>query len=168
MNRLILLSVLVFQAISLFGCKSVAMSKRGDGSVEMRGVAQNKKGSDVDYDVLGASYYSANPYVQGIYIARSLEDAIAITEGDSRVEDVLSKIDFEKEALIFAFAGTFSTGGYSIKVDSIKRTAKNKISAVFSVSSPSPDSLVTQAFTHPSIIVSLKVSKNDIIQASFK
>ena len=42
------------------------------------------------------------------------------------------------------------------------------ISAFFSISSPSPDSLVTQAFTHPSIIVSVKVNKADIIQASFK
>ena len=84
------------------------------------------------------------------------------------IEDVLSKINFEKEALIFVFAGTFNTGGYSINVDSIKRIGKNKISAVFSISSPSPDSIVTQALTHPSIIVSLKVSKTDIIQASFR
>ena len=167
MNKLVLL-FLFFQCVNFFSCKSMDSSVKKVESMEVQKSTLTNKNSDVQYELLGADYYSSNPYAQGIYIARSFEDAISITEGDSRLEDVLSKIDFEKEALIFVFAGTFSTGGYSIKVDSIKRTAKNKISAVFSIIPPSPDSLVTQAFTHPSIIVSVKVSKTDIIQTSFK
>lgn len=168
MNRSILLFFLFFQSMNLFSCKSIEATKRSEKSVEMQKLTVAKKSSNVLYDVLATNYYSGNPYAQGIYIARSFEDAISIMEGDERNDEVFSKIDFEKEALIFVFAGTFNTGGYSIKVDSIKRTAKNKISAIFSITSPSPDSLVTQAFTHPSIIVSVKVSKTDIIQASFK
>ena len=168
MNKLVLLSALFFYGLNLLSCKSTgALSKKAE-TTEMQKFIVAKKASDVQYDILETSYYHGNPYAQGIYIARSFEDAIAITEGDSRLEELLSKIDFEKEALIFVFAGTFSTGGYGIKVDSIKRTAKNKISAVFSITSPSLDSIVTQAFTHPSIIVSVKVNKTDIIQASFK
>lgn len=182
MNRLILL-FLFFQGMSFIACKttetSVKSGKLEESSHvsnrnELKDISASNEGEKpksknvIEYELLGTNYYSSNPYAEGIYIARSFEDAIAITEGDSRLEDVLSKINFEKEALIFVFAGTFNTGGYSINVDSIKRIGKNKISAVFSISSPSPDSIVTQALTHPSIIVSLKVSKTDIIQASFR
>lgn len=164
MNKLILLLVVFFQSMSFVTCKSLGSSIKNKANEEKQYISKDA----VEYEILGTNYYSSNPYAQGIYIARSLGDAIAITEGDSRFEEVLSKIDFEKEALVFVFAGTFNTGGYGIKVDSIKRTVKNKISAVFSVTSPNPDSIVTQAFTNPSIIVSIRVGKNDIIQASFK
>ncbi len=162
MNKLILLMVLFLQGVNILSCKSLDEATKKSHSME------TQKNTDVQYELLNASYYSGNPYAQGIYIARSFADAIAITEGDSRLEEMLSKINFEKEVLIFVFAGTFNTGGYGIKVDSIKRTAKNIISAVFSVSSPAPDSIVTQAFTHPSIIVSVRARKTDIIKASFK
>ena len=168
MNKLIFLMVLFLQGVNIRSCKSLDEATKKSYSMETQKTAMAKKNTDVQYELLNASYYSGNPYAQGIYIARSFADAIAITEGDSRLEEMLSKIDFEKEVLIFVFAGTFNTGGYGIKVDSIKRTAKNIISAVFSVSSPAPDSIVTQAFTHPSIIVSVRASKTDIIKASFK
>ncbi|MGP1414802.1 MAG: protease complex subunit PrcB family protein [Treponema sp.] len=167
MNKLILL-VLFFHCLSFLTCKSIDSSSKKAETMEMQKLTLAKKNSDVKYDFLSTNYYSSNPYAQGIYIARSFADAIAITEGDSRLEETLSNIDFEKEALIFVFAGTFNTGGYGIKVDSITRTAKNQISAIFSITTPAPSSIVTQAFTNPSIIVSVKVNKADTIQASFK
>ena len=170
MNKLILLVFVLFHCVSLFACKSMNTSVKKNETVEMQKlvVAEKSNSGNVEYKLVGESYYSRGMATEGIYIARSFADAIAITEGDSRVEETLSKIDFEKEALLFVFAGTFNTGGYGIKVESIKRTAKNKILANFSITIPSPDSIVTQAFTYPSIIVSVKVNKTDIIQASFK
>ena len=170
MNKLVLFVFVFFQGLSLLACKSIDSSNKKVDAVSMQELEETKKAknADVQYEIVGVRYYSSGLSAQGIYIARSFEDAISIMEGDGRNNEALSKIDFEKEALIFVFAGTFNTGGYGIKVESIKRTAKNKISAVFSITTPAPDILVTQAFTQPSIIVSLKVNKTDIIQASFK
>lgn len=168
MNKLILVFLAFFQCLTFFSCKSIDSSSKDVGMRKLNVAKKSKDGGVVQYEVLGESYYSSGISAQGIYIARSFEDVVSIMEGDNRNDEFFSKIDFENEALVFVFAGTFNTGGYSIKVDSIKRIAKNKISAVFSITSPAPDSIVTQAFTHPSIIVSVKVNKADIIQASFK
>ncbi|MGP1438044.1 MAG: protease complex subunit PrcB family protein [Treponema sp.] len=166
MNKLILLLFVFFQGMSFLTCKSVETSSKKDLSHNMQNTT--KKANAIEYKILNTNYYSSNPYAQGIYIAHSYADAISIMEGNDRNDEIFSKTDFEKETLIFVFAGRFNTGGYSIEVDSIKRTGKNKISAIFSISSPEAGTIVTQAFTNPSIIVSVKANKNDIIKASFK
>lgn len=168
MNKLILLCILFFEGINFLSCKSIDSTSKKEKTDEVKKMTMAKEGLDVQYDILKESYYSGNISAQSIYIARSFEDAISVMEGNGRNDELFSKVDFEKEALIFVFAGTFNTGGYSINVDSVKRIAKNKISVIFSITSPSPDSLVTQAFTHPSIAISIKASKTDIIQARFK
>ena len=160
MNKLILLCILFFEGINFLSCKSIDSTSKKEKTDEVKKMTMAKEGLDVQYDILKESYYSGNISAQSI--------SISVMEGNGRNDELFSKVDFEKEALIFVFAGTFNTGGYSINVDSVKRIAKNKISVIFSITSPSPDSLVTQAFTHPSIAISIKASKTDIIQARFK
>ncbi len=55
----------------------------------------------------------------------------------------ITKIDFEKTAVVAAFAGTKNTGGYSVE---IKNTGE-KVSV--SVAAPPKDAIVTQALTAP-------------------
>lgn len=63
-------------------------------------------------------------------------------------------IDFSKKAVVTAAAGPFNTGGYSIVPVSAIKTGKI-INLVFEVKSPGPKDMVTQAFTHPYVIVSV-------------
>ena len=63
-------------------------------------------------------------------------------------------IDFSKKAVVIAAAGPFNTGGYSIVPVSAIKTGK-VINIVFEVKSPGPKDMVTQAFTHPYVIVSV-------------
>lgn len=63
-------------------------------------------------------------------------------------------IDFSKKAVVTAAAGSFNTGGYSIVPVSAIKTGKI-INLVFEVKSPGPKDMVTQAFTHPYVIVSV-------------
>jgi len=126
------------------------------------------KNGDVFYRVLGINYYSSNPYAEGIYIARSLQDAIAISEGNEKYNTLFEKVDFKKEVLVFIFAGRRNTGGYSIEVDSIKRDGKGKILAEFSIISPSMGDVVTQAITSPSMIIAIEAKKGEIIKTNIK
>lgn len=126
------------------------------------------KNGDVFYRVLGVSYYSSNPYAEGIYIARSLHDAIAIGEGDEKYDTLFEKVDFTKEVLVFVFAGQYRTGGYSIEVDSIKRDGNGKILAQFSIIAPSMGDIVTQAITSPSMIIAIEAKKGELIKANIK
>ena len=185
MNRLFLIGLFViFASVTSISCKSI------DGSVNRTEMGSKDKAvnrlednvavsssqgedmmkknkDDVNYRIIATSNYSNMPYAEGIYIARSFEDAVAISEGNNEGIDLFSTIDFKKEALLFVFAGQFNTGGYGISVDSIKREGKKKIIAKFSISSPAMGAIVTQAITNPAIIVALEVKKGEFISASF-
>jgi|GEM_PF-1069003 len=126
------------------------------------------KNGDVFYRVLGINYYSSNPYAEGIYIARNLQDAIAISEGNEKYNGLFEKVDFKKEVLVFVFAGQYKTGGYSIEVTSIKRDGKGKILAEFSIIRPSMGDIVTQAITSPSMIIAIEAKKGEIIKTNIK
>lgn len=195
MNKLFLLGALViFTIVTTVSCVSIDASrnesvdnsrnevagKSGDNSLKEskkelsvtdtsfqknKDAVKNK--DDVAYRIIATSAYSNMPYPQGIYIARSLEDAIAISEGNEKGVELFSTIDFKKEALLFVFAGQFNTGGYTISVDLIKRVGKKKVFAQFSVLYPPMDSIVTQAITTPSMIVAIEVKKTEVISAFF-
>ena len=98
MNRLILL-FLFFQGMSFIACKTTETSVKSGKLEEISHVSNRNELKDIsasnegekpksknviEYELLGTNYYSSNPYAEGIYIARSFEDAIAITEGDRR------------------------------------------------------------------------------------
>lgn len=182
MNRLFLLGMfVVFTSIAHLSCKSIdacakkscdgssnpVIKKTGDESFDMENTRVEKTKDDVPYRIIANSNYSNMPYPQGVYIARSYEDAIAISEGNEQGIDIFSQIDFKKEAIVFVFAGQFNTGGYKISVDSIKKEGKKNIIAKFSILPPAMDEIVTQAITTPSIIVAIEVKKGEVISASF-
>lgn len=121
------------------------------------------------YRVIAESYYS--PFAHSsteVYVARSLAEVIAISEGDASVVSACEGVDFEKEAVLFAFAGRFNTGGYSVKLKHIEKLRCNKVKVLFSISSPDMEAIVTQAFTSPSLVVAIKVDKGDAVEASFE
>lgn len=105
---------------------------------------------NVEYSVLRSG---ANSPYSGGGIIRSIEDLQRL--GIDK-KDIGAGIDFSKQALVIAEAGTFPTGGFSISLMSAILT-EHKLHLSFFVQSPAPDVAVTMAFTKPYIAVVLTV-----------
>lgn len=70
-------------------------------------------------------------------------------------------VDFETHVLLVAYMGAMPTGGYSIAVTRVQAFPGSpdrpaSLAVKLAVSSPAPDSVVTQAFTYPADVVSIR------------
>src|SRR3954447_20602851 len=69
-------------------------------------------------------------------------------------------IDWEKQMVIVVTAGAKPTGGYSVEVLGVE--AKDKTLTVrWKLNAPGPDSIVTQAFTHPAQAVLVDTAEGE-------
>ncbi|MBR7064421.1 MAG: protease complex subunit PrcB family protein [Treponema sp.] len=73
----------------------------------------------------------------------------------------IPSVNFENSVAVFAHAGSFSTGGFSISFKGIEKSASS-MSFVFSVSSPPPDAVVTMAFTSPYILICAELNEEEM------
>ncbi len=71
------------------------------------------------------------------------------------------KVDFSTKMLIGVFAGAKPTGGYSISIQRIMESSKS-ILVEYKETEPSPDAMVTMAFTYPCHIVSVTRSEKNV------
>ena len=178
MNKLFLIITLsIFASLSSFSCKTVeSSSKKGDISIKKDEPSVKNEHdrlpeysiNGVKYRILQTSYYADNNSMRGIFVARSLKDAVNIISGSGYSSNILEKVDFEKEALIFVFAGTFNTGGYAIELISSEKDKDGNIKIFFSVSSPPLGAIVTQAFTSPSMVVAVEAKEAEAVQGVFQ
>jgi len=76
---------------------------------------------------------------------------IAHTAGTSPTSP-LPQLDFAKDMVIAAFAGTKSTGGYSLNISSIT-AEKERLKVILSLTQPGPDCMVSQVLTQPYVMV---------------
>ena len=74
----------------------------------------------------------------------------------------LPDVNFNDEMVIAVFQGTQSTGGYAIEITKIVEKEKS-VEVFVKETSPSPDSLVTHAFTQPYHIVKIKRFDKEVI-----
>jgi len=156
---LVLMFVLPF--FSNFSCKSIDSFRIKDKSVPM------EKIEDVAYRVLSENAYSAFAQkTRDVYVARSLAEVIAISEGNEGVISLCERVDFQKEAVMFALGGECTTSGYRVVIKSVRRE-KGRVRVLFSVSSPETSDVVTQALTNPSLVIAIGADKADAIEASF-
>lgn len=89
-----------------------------------------------------------------IFIARTESDYLILKKlvaGFSSAKE----IDFDKQAVVAAFAGTKNTGGYSVLID--RSEGKTHVS----VKNPPKDAIVTQALTQPYKIAVIPVEEED-------
>ncbi len=114
-----------------------------------------KPGSGGEIKILAEDSYSKieTPF---IFVARTNE---TYTQMQSLVEKLppASEINFDKFAVVGAFAGTKNTGGYSV---AIKQTA-GKIS--LEVVPPSKDAMTTQALTMPFQVALIPIEKENAL-----
>ena len=75
------------------------------------------------------------------------------------------EVDFSREAVVFIIAGQRPTGGYKVDVKSVAREGDTLVVDA-PVTAPSPDMMVTQAFTSPFAVVA--VDKTDVSRVRWK
>ena len=111
---------------------------------------------DVPCKILSRGNYSA---IKQTRVIRSL------SELDKNLLRHLSleNIDFEKNTLVLACAGRFSTGGYSLQLQSARLHEKT-LHLHFVVLYPNPRDMVTMAITYPYAIVQVGVSLDTKIE----
>ena len=66
-------------------------------------------------------------------------------------------IDFKKQTVVFLYAGQKMTGGFSIKVKSVKKHGKETVIDA-TIEGPPRGGMVTQAITHPFTAIAIPKS----------
>ena len=66
-------------------------------------------------------------------------------------------IDFKKQTVVFLYAGQKMTGGFSIKVKSVKKRGNDTVIDA-SIEGPPAGGMVTQAITHPFAVLAIPKS----------
>jgi len=66
-------------------------------------------------------------------------------------------IDFKKQTVVFLYAGEKTTGGFSIKVKSVKKHGKETLIDA-PIEGPPAGGMVTQAITHPFTVIAIPKS----------
>lgn len=122
----------------------------------------NKKRLETEADknikILAEGAYSKveSPFV---FVARSKETYAQLK---NLVENLPAEIeiDFEKQAVVAAFAGTRNTGGYAVEI----KIAADKIAV--EVAAPPKDAMVTQALTQPFKVALVSVEAENALTLS--
>lgn len=135
---------------------SRSRNNQGQYFEDLKKTEQDKKRMDVEYSVLSSG--SSKSLESRIIRSRAALHSLKYTLDKSIIE-LLEDINFNEQAVIIANAGTFSTGGYSIVLDS-GILEDDVLSLNFAVLSPTPDTMVTQAFTYPYTIVAVDVDRS--------
>ena len=107
---------------------------------------------DVHYEVLSRGSYAS----VGSAIIRSDEELQFLKSLFGEKDKNISSFDFSKKAIVIASAGSFNTGGYYLELASAV-LANDTLNLTFSVQSPGAFDIVTQAITHPFIVVAVEV-----------
>lgn len=85
--------------------------------------------------------------------AEELAKAMGIPEADKAMSQAaqqlkVKEIDFKQQMIVVVSAGSKPTGGYSVEVTGLEVKEKELV-VKWKLNSPGPNSIVTQAFTHP-------------------
>lgn len=107
---------------------------------------------DVHYEVLSRGSYAS----VGSAIIRSDKELQFLKSLFGEKDKNISSFDFSKKAIVIASAGSFNTGGYYLELASAV-LANDTLNLTFSVQSPGAFDIVTQAITHPFIVVAVEV-----------
>ena len=117
-------------------------------------------GKEVEFKTLAEGVYCKNN-PQAEYVIKTAGDYVTFKSKTEIDAPSSSEIDFSEEMVIALFQGMKNTGGYDIKVTSIKET-KDSLDVYVKETCPSADSFVTQVFTSPYHLVKTKYSSKKV------
>ena len=121
-------------------------------------------GQELTFETISKGSYSGHDERKDYVIRESSEWENLWGKVQSRVSPTsdLPDVNFNDEMVIAVFQGSHSTGGYAIEITKIVEK-ENSVEVFVKETSPSPDSMVTQAFTQPYHIVKTKRVDKEVI-----
>ncbi len=127
--------------------------KETDKSTNTKVKKEKKVKTENNLKVLASGSYSEmeEPF---IFVARDKESLEKLKNLPINNIEIKEEIDFEKNVVVAAFAGTMRTGGYEVEITG----TDSKVSV--NLDSPPKDAMVTQALTQPFSVVLVPL-KND-------
>ena len=140
--------------VAAFGCASGEQEPSAPGDDESLAVT---------YDIV-LSGQQASIQTQSAVVVSDQETWNAVfrsTQGAVLSDETPPIVNFDEHRLLVLFAGSRSTGGYSIEVESIEESDAS-IDVRVRVLSPAPDAMVTQVITSPFVVVQLRTTRDDI------
>ncbi|MGI5174505.1 dentilisin complex subunit PrcB [Treponema sp. OMZ 840] len=142
-QRVCLTAFICIVLLSTYACKSAP------GTVKTADF-MDEKTAEISYEVLMSGSNGRGLQTEVVETQEALDKLYGRLYGSDGIR--APETDFKKKKVIAVSAGTFNTGGYAVEPVSITGT-KDAVEAVFRVTSPAPDQIVTQAFTYPYIII---------------
>ena len=128
------------------------------------GCITQRSGQELTFETISKGSYSGHDERKDYVIRESSEWENLGDKMQSRVSPTpdLPDVNFNDEMVIAVFQGSQSTGGYAIEITKIVEK-ENSVEVFIKETSPSPDSMVTQAFTQPYHIVKTKRVDKEVI-----
>lgn len=147
--------------LSLFGCKTPPkqFSEIPESKSDKTFKDNSSSALEIGYEILSQGSNFKPGLSSIIRTQKELDNFYSVLYGNSAKAPI---VDFSKRAVVIAAAGPFNTGGYSVFPVSAIKTGKT-IKLVFEISAPWPKDMVTQAFTHPYVIVLAEAEPSDDI-----
>lgn len=92
---------------------------------------------------------------------KSWAETWAAMRGNVEPKPAVPAVDFEKHVVVAVFMGRKSSGGYAVKIVSIKK-GKDKVRVTVKESNPPEGAMVTMALTSPYHVVVVPKSDKDV------
>ena len=123
----------------------------------------SKKTNPIEFKTLYKEFYCAQTQKKNYVIKnnKELEDFWKQTFSKEFPIRDLPRIDFSNQMMIACFSGEFSSGGYSIEIESISKH-KNTLTVNTTETNPGKNCGVTSAFSQPFHIISLNLFEGEI------
>lgn len=143
---------------------SVSSASKKQSGTSSAGKKQKK---EINCKIVFSGSYNKNRNSVSCEVVRSEKEFISklgMLNIDAKKSGI--KIDFNKQAAIFAYAGTFNTGGYGIELEKAA-LEKGVINVSLKIVYPEAGAIVTQAFTQPYAVLVVDAEKNTKVNAFF-
>ncbi|TVR66721.1 MAG: protease complex subunit PrcB family protein [Spirochaetaceae bacterium] len=90
-----------------------------------------------------------------VHVFRTAEQLEAAPLPEDLRRSVAQLIDFPREAALIFFAGTRTTGGYSLDLGEVSRGDGRIVIRITEIP-PAPDAMVTQALSYPHVVIAIE------------
>ena len=153
-------SLLALALILISGCGSRKLSPTDKPSASPSASpsvsSASVKGESISFTTLANG--NSKVKTAGTRVVGDQADFEQLWKDHSGSSAILPEVDFSKQTVLAVFAGQKPTGGYSIKISSVRLDGKELVVS-YHVTSPEKGKLNSQVLTYPAHIVSVASSK---------
>lgn len=139
-----------------------------NGSAETVAKLEDLASGTQDVAITTLSQRSSNIHEAGVRNATTVDEFRTLWQQHTSSFDAPPTVDFNTQSVLAVFGGEKPTGGYTAAITSVKQL-NTTLTVHYRISSPDPNTGMTQVITYPAHIVSIPLSKSkgDFDQVNF-